>query len=204
MIISITYCIFHNPCMREDHLITCITMTNHDGTESWSHLDTICFCHHKFHGIYRTHHIDASYGSSWYDDVNKWKYFPRYWPFVRGIHRSQWIPSTKASDAGLSCFLWSAPDTVCFCHHKFHGIYRSHHIGTSHGISWHDDVVKWKHFPRYWPFVRGINRSWWIPSTKASDAELSCFLWSAPEWTVELTIMRLVIWYAIAPIVTSL
>ena len=24
---------------------------------------------------------------------------------------------------------------------------------------WHDDVIKWKHFPRYWPFVRGIHRS---------------------------------------------
>ena len=23
----------------------------------------------------------------------------------------------------------------------------------------HDDVIKWKHFPRYWPFVRGIHRS---------------------------------------------
>ena len=23
-----------------------------------------------------------------HDDVNKWKHFPRYWPFVRGIHRS--------------------------------------------------------------------------------------------------------------------
>ena len=39
----------------------------------------------------------------------------------------------------------------------------------------HDDVIKWKHFPRYWPFVRGIHH------TKASDTELSCFLWSAPE-----------------------
>ena len=28
---------------------------------------------------------------------------------------------------------------------------------TSCGI--HDDVIKWKHFPRYWPFVRGIHRS---------------------------------------------
>ena len=28
-------------------------------------------------------------------------------PFVRGIHR--WIPRTKASDAELWCFLWSAP-----------------------------------------------------------------------------------------------
>ena len=24
---------------------------------------------------------------------------------------------------------------------------------------WHDDVIKWKHFPRYCPFVRGIH--WW-------------------------------------------
>ena len=23
----------------------------------------------------------------------------------------------------------------------------------------HDDVIKWKHFARYWPFVRGIHRS---------------------------------------------
>ena len=23
----------------------------------------------------------------------------------------------------------------------------------------HDDVIKWKHFPYYWPFVRGIHRS---------------------------------------------
>ena len=22
----------------------------------------------------------------------------------------------------------------------------------------YDDVIKWKHFPRYWPFVRGIHR----------------------------------------------
>ena len=25
--------------------------------------------------------------------------------------------------------------------------------------TYHDDVIKWKHFPRYWPFVRGIHRS---------------------------------------------
>ena len=26
-------------------------------------------------------------------------------------------------------------------------------------IMMHDNVIKWKHFPRYWPFVRGIHRS---------------------------------------------
>ena len=45
-----------------------------------------------------------------HDDVIKWKRFPRNWPFVRGIHRSRWIPHTKASDAGRWCFLWSASE----------------------------------------------------------------------------------------------
>ena len=48
-------------------------------------------------------------------------------------------------------------------------------------LTYHDDVIKWKHFPRNWPFVRGIHRSRWIPHTKASDAELWCFLWSGSE-----------------------
>ena len=25
----------------------------------------------------------------------------------------------------------------------------------------HDDVIKWKHFPRYWSFVRGIRKGQW-------------------------------------------
>ena len=40
----------------------------------------------------------------------------------------------------------------------------------------HDDIMKWKHFPRYWPFVGGIHRTRWSPRTKASDAKLWCFL----------------------------
>ena len=44
----------------------------------------------------------------------------------------------------------------------------------------------------------------WIPLTKASDAELWCFLWSAPEPTAELKIQAPVIWDAIALIMTSL
>ena len=26
-------------------------------------------------------------------------------------------------------------------------------------VCWSDDVIKWKHFPRHWPFVRRIHRS---------------------------------------------
>ena len=32
-------------------------------------------------------------------------------------------------------------------------------VAPSQCWSKHDDVIKWKHFPRYWPFVRGIHRS---------------------------------------------
>ena len=45
---------------------------------------------------------------------------------------------------------------------------------------------------------------WWIPLTKASDAELWCFLGYAPQQTVEQTIETSVIWDTIALIMTSL
>ena len=31
--------------------------------------------------------------------------------------------------------------------------------GNSQRIHMHDDAIKWKHFPRYWPFVRAIHKS---------------------------------------------
>ena len=46
-------------------------------------------------------------------------------------------------------------------------------------LSIRDDVIKWKHFPRYWPFVRGIHRV--NSRTMASDAKLWCFRWCASE-----------------------
>ena len=51
---------------------------------------------------------------------------------------------------------------------------------TTKGNDNHDDVIKWKHFPLNWPFVREFTGPGEFP-TKASDAELWCFLWSASE-----------------------
>ena len=34
-----------------------------------------------------------------------------------------------------------------------------HNVVQYHRVLTHDDVIKWKYFPRYWPFVRGIHRS---------------------------------------------
>ena len=84
--------------------------------------------------------------------------------------QSTWLPFSFS----LSLWIW--------LHEVFeHGNILSMNIDKITLTCYHDDVIKWKHFPRYWTFVRGIHRSRWIPRTKASDAELWCFLWSAPE-----------------------
>ena len=56
----------------------------------------------------------------------------------------------------------------------------------------HDDVIKWKHFPRYWPFVRESTGHRSIPLTKASEAELWGFPWSRRRWfeTASLPLWR--------------
>ena len=41
---------------------------------------------------------------SYHDDVSKWKHFPRYWPFVRGIHRSPVNPPHKGQWRGALMF----------------------------------------------------------------------------------------------------
>ena len=49
----------------------------------------------------------------------------------------------------------------------------------------HDDVIKWKHFPRYWPFVWGIHR-WPVNSPhKGQWRRALMFSWSAPERPIE-------------------
>ena len=48
-------------------------------------------------------------------------------------------------------------------------------------VFFHDNVIKWKHFPRYWPFVRGIHRSPVNSPHKGQWRGALMFLWSAPE-----------------------
>ena len=38
-----------------------------------------------------------------------------------------------------------------------------------HKMDTHDDVIKWKHFPRNWPFVRGIH---WSPVNSPHKGQL--------------------------------
>ena len=53
-------------------------------------------------------------------------------------------------DTDFSLYDWSAiPSNIDISH--------AHMIREAYS---HDDVIKWKHFPRYWPFVQGIH---WSP-----------------------------------------
>ena len=47
---------------------------------------------------------------------------------------------------------------------------------------YHDDVIKWKHFPRSWPFVKGIHWSPVVPLT--NDNRFGALIWSLLlDWT---------------------
>ena len=39
----------------------------------------------------------------------------------------------------------------------------------------HDDVIKWKKIPRYWPFVRGIDRPGEFPSQRPVTQSFDVF-----------------------------
>ena len=58
----------------------------------------------------------------------------------------------------------------------------------------------WHNQMRHWPFVEGTTGHRWNPTTKASDTELWCFIWSAPEQVIAQTMKTPVIWDAIAPL----
>ena len=157
-----------------------------------------------------------------HDDVIKWKYFPRYWPFVREIHRSPvnfphkgqwrgalmftlicarkngWVNNGEAGDlrrylAHYDVIVMTMIiNDALYCWIPFPLKWYYNCIKwnqtlqlTSNGLLKFIvtcDVIKWKHFPRYWSFVKRIHRSTAIcasnqpvtgayPSRRTSSAE---------------------------------
>ena len=106
-----------------------------------------------------------SLSPSVHDDVIKWKYFPRCWPFVKGIHRSPMdSPHKDQWDAELWWFLWSAPEQLNKQSSRwwFETHNRAHYNLTLMAVcvfALFDGVMTWKRFLHYWPFVAGIHRS---------------------------------------------
>ena len=93
-----------------------------------------------------------------HDDVIKWKNFPRYWPFVRGIHRSPVNSPHKGQWRGALMFslmyVW------------INGWVNNREAGDLRRNQAHYDVIvmvmTWTWFPHYWP-------------SAPSPAESSCF-----------------------------
>ena len=68
----------------------------------------------------------------------------------------------------------------------------------------HDDVIKWKHFPRYWPFVRGIHRSPVNSPHKGQWREALMFSLICVWINGWVNFGMAGVWDAIVPIMTSL
>ena len=135
-----------------------------------------------------------------HDDIIKWKHFPRYRPFVCGIHRSPVNSPHKGQWRGtliftLICARINGWVNNCEAgnlrrnraHYDVIVMFQMHidlgqHLLRQWLAAWrhqamhclnqcwllitetlrhstHDDVIKWIHFPCYWPFVRGIHPS---------------------------------------------
>ena len=127
--------------------------TGHKLSISWVYPTTMCVCH---------------IGSRWTCVI----------PFALCHQNLLWLPAIMLQNM-MPCHP-ACPSSYVILAFRCNGflILFSH---LNPWVNWHDDVIKRKHFPRYWPFVRGIHWSRWIPRTKASDAELWCFLWSMLE-----------------------
>ena len=123
---------------------------------------------------------------SLHDDVIKWKYFQRYRPFVRGIHR--WPVNSPHKGQWRGALMFSL---ICAWRNGWVNNHESgnlrHHLAHydvivmlvllwcalvlvdfTHTLEKHDDVIKWKHFLPYWPLALCE----WIPLTKACNADL--------------------------------
>ena len=80
----------------------------------------------------------------------------RHWPFVRGIRRwpVEYPHKRSITREMFPCHFVTWCRRLCLV--PFH--YPSRIITSLTVPLYHDDVIKWKKNPRYWPFVRGIHR----------------------------------------------
>ena len=117
-----------------------------------------------------------------HDDFIKWKQFLCYWPFVRELTSHLWIPFAKVICTWTNGWVNNQDTGDLRCHHAHHNVTvmicrntvylaASSMMTSSNGNIFRFAGPLWGEFTGHR----------WIPLTKASDAELWCFLWSPPE-----------------------
>ena len=88
----------------------------------------------------------------------------RDWVFQSSIIWRSWLYTDSVTCRVLGWRLCPGLSaSICYLHLGQHARlwYRHERLGTDlmFLLVIHDDVIKWKHFPCYWPFVWGIHRS---------------------------------------------
>ena len=82
---------------------------------------------------------------------------------------------SKASRSSVKKELWLSISTL---EHLILTVF----IGTTIPVPYkHDDVINWKHFPRHWPFVRGIHR-WPVNSPHSGQSRGALIFSSICTW----------------------
>ena len=141
-----------------------------------------------------------------HDDVIKWKQFPRYWPFVRGIHRSPVNSPHKGQWRRALMFSLIYARINSWVNNREAGDFRRHLTHCDVIVMPANIMITLSNgniFRLAGPLRGESTGHRCISLTKARDAELWYFLWSAPHQTVAQTIEATVIWNAIAIIMTS-
>ena len=80
--------------------------------------------------------------------INKDFIGPRWWH--PRSHNLSYITAQSSPSSSFNLLL-------CHCPQLAHAAQVKCNIGLAFAdMTDHDEVIKWKHFPRYWPFLRGI------------------------------------------------
>ena len=80
------------------------------------------------------------------------------WPFETELYSVECVFNDESHRSQLMLALILIPK-VSFIRRNQSNIAQRTHDELITSRRFHDDVIKWKHFLRYWPFVRGIHKS---------------------------------------------
>ena len=114
-----------------------------------------------------------------HDDVIKWKHFPRYWPFARGIHRSPVNSPHKGQWRGALVFSLICVWIIGWVNNREAGYLRRYRV--------HYDVIIMGSLSILIkePFLYAPSQCWWISeNTSISVTNLSVYMsrWSVSSW----------------------
>ena len=101
----------------------------------------------------RTVGLERRYWVRWSTQSSCWFFVSLYlWKPFNDWSSGRWVYFTRWKIINIKKLFWNE------CVTRFWSVLSVPAVGLAVNGT-HDDVIKWNHFPRYWPFVRGIHRS---------------------------------------------